>query len=269
MGASGVGPAQQVARLCEKSSIWRGPRARRENQVEVPCGAARHKTFMRPNWRDEELNPLRRMINGVTDGSIWKRIVWMYVSLFVLLVPMTVLSYVLLPEGILRGVHPLISALELSTNLWVSTLQVFGYNLFFTLLVIGANLIARQSRLSTERFVPLGYLAFWGITATIGLYIGTWSQEIITVAPPLCHRFLRIFDIVHRAALWELTAYLLAATTSFKFTLRYTDGKIEVARRSWREVTLTAAEWILFVLAFVLLLCGAFIESYGIIQLTE
>ena len=98
------------------------------------------------------------MINGVTDESIWKRIVWMYASFFVLLVLTTVLSYFLLPEGILRARHPLISALELSPELWASTLQVFGYNLFFTLLVIGANLIARQSRLSTEQFVPMGYL---------------------------------------------------------------------------------------------------------------
>ena len=215
------------------------------------------------------MNLLRRIINGVTDESIWKRIVWMYTSFFVLLVPTTALSYFLLPEGILRGKHPLISALELSPNLWVSTLQIFGYNLFFTLLIIGANLIARQARLSPDRFMPMGYLAFWGITVTSGLYIGTWSQEVITVAPPLCHRLLRIFDIAHRAALWELSGYLLAATTSFKFTLVCTDGKKVVASKSWRDVTLTRSEMILFALAFVLLLCGAFIESHRIIQLTE
>jgi len=104
----------------------------------------------------------------------------------------------------------------------------------------------------------MGHLAFWGITVTSGLYIGTWSQEVVTVAPPLHHRLLRIFDIAHRAVLWELSAYLLAATTSSKFTLRCTDGKREVARRSWQDVTLTRSETILFALAFVLLLCGAF-----------
>jgi hypothetical protein len=51
---------------------------------------------MRPNLRGEEMNLLKRIINGVTDESIWKRIIWMYVSIFVLLVPMTVLSYFLL-----------------------------------------------------------------------------------------------------------------------------------------------------------------------------
>lgn len=208
------------------------------------------------------------MINGVTDESIWKRIIWMYISFCIFLVPITILSYLFLPEGILRGKHPIISALELSPNLWVSTLQVFGYNLIFTVLVIGANLIARQSRLSPERFVPMGYLAFWGITATTALYLETWSQEVVTAAPPLYQRFLRLFDIVHHAGFIELSAYLLAATTSFKFTLLYTDGKREVARRSWRDVSLTASERILFLLALILVLCGAFIESYGIIQLT-
>ncbi len=86
----------------------------------------------------------RRAVESVTDESIWKRIAWMYASFFVLLVPVTVLSYLLLPEGILRGRHPIISALELSPVLWVCTLQIFAYNLVFALVVVGANLIARQ-----------------------------------------------------------------------------------------------------------------------------
>lgn len=214
------------------------------------------------------MNILRRIIDGTTAESIWKRIIWMYASFFLLLVPIAILSYLFLPEGMLRGKHPIISAFELSSNLWISTLQIFGYNLVFTILVIGANLIARQSRLSTERFVPLGYLAFWGITVTFALYLGTWSQEVVTAAPPIHQRFLRLFDIVNHSGLIELTAYLLAATVSFKFTLIYTDGKREVARRSWRDVSLSMSERILLLLAFALVLCGAIIESYGIMQLT-
>jgi hypothetical protein len=212
---------------------------------------------------------LRRFINGVTDGKVWKRIAWMYASFFGLLVPVTVLSYLLLPAGILRGKHPLVSALSLSPNFWICALQLFGYNLVFTLLVIAANLIARQSRLSPQRFIPLGYLAFWGITVTSGLYLGTWSQEVITAAPPLGHRFLRILDIAHHAALWELSGYLLAAVTSFKFTLAYTDGKKVVASRSWKEIALTKSETILLALAFILLICGAVIEAHGIMQVAK
>lgn len=209
---------------------------------------------------------LRSLVEGVTDESVWKRIAWMYGSFFALLVPATVLSYLLLPEGVLRGRHPIISALELSPVLWVCTLQIFVYNLVFALLVVGANLIARQSRLSPKRFIPMGYLAFWGITVTAGLYIGTWSQEVVTAAPPLYQRLLCLFDVLHHAGFIELSAYLLAAATSFKFTLVYTDGKKVVASRSWRDVKLTRSERFLLVLAFLLVLCGAIVESYGIAQ---
>jgi hypothetical protein len=212
------------------------------------------------------MNLLRTIINGATNENIWKRIFWMYVYFFLLLVPVTVLSYYLLPEGILRGKYPF-TGFELSPILWISTLQIFGYNLIFALLTVSANLFARQSRICREKFVPMGYLAFWGITVTIALYLGTWSQEIVTPAPPLLHRLIRLFDIGHRAGLWELSGYLLAATTSFKFTLIYTDGKKVIASRNWRDVTMTKTEKILFVLAFVLLMYGAFIESYEIIAL--
>jgi uncharacterized membrane protein SpoIIM required for sporulation len=212
------------------------------------------------------MNLLRRIINGVIDESIYRRIGWMYASFFLLFVPVTILSYLLLPEGILRGKHPIVSGLELSPSLWTSTLQIFGVNLITIFLIIGANLFAHQ--FSKEQSVPLGYFAFWWIIVRAALYLGTWSQEVVTVAPPLYYRFLRLFDIVHHAGLLELSAYLLAATASFKFTLWYTDGKKLVASRNWRDVTLTTSEKILLVPTFVLVLLGAFVESYGIIQLT-
>jgi hypothetical protein len=156
------------------------------------------------------MNVLRRIINGVTDESVYKRIGWMYASFLLLFVPVTILSYLLLPEGILRRKHPIISRLEFSPNLWTSTLQIFGYNLILTFLIIGANLLANQSRHSREQFVPVGYLLFWVQTGLFAVYLGTWSLEVASVPPPLYRRLLRIFDIVHHAGLLEFSAYLLA-----------------------------------------------------------
>ena len=213
------------------------------------------------------MNILRMIINGVTDDFIWRRILWMYACFFLLFVTVTVCSFFLLPEGILRGKHPIISKLEFSPVLWISTLQIFGYNLIPTFLIIGSNLIAQQSRISKKRYVPVGYLVFCVQTVIFAIYLGTWSFGVVTVTPPLYRRLLRLFDIVHHAGLLEFSAYLLAATTSFKFTLWYSDRKRIVANRSWRDVILPRSEKVFLALAFVLLLCGAFIESYGIIQL--
>jgi hypothetical protein len=215
---------------------------------------------------NQQINLLRIIVNGITSKNIMQRIIWMYFSFFFLLVPVTTRSFYLLPEGVFRGKHPLIG-FELSPVLWLSILQIFGYNLVFTLLTVGANLFARQSRIYPEKFVPFGYLAFWGVTITMALYMGTWSQDIVTPAPPLLHRFIRLFDIFHHAGFWEISAYLLTATTSFRFTLIYTDGKKVIARKSWRNVIVTTSEKILFALSFFLLIFGAFIESYGIQQL--
>jgi len=211
---------------------------------------------------------LRKITNGVTDESIYRRIGWMYVSFFLLYVSVTALSYYLLPEGIFRGKHPIISRLQFAPNVWVSTLQIFGYNLIPTTLIIACNLLAQQSRWVKERFVPIGYTAFWGLTIVFAVITGSWSFGVATAAPPLHYRLVGMFDILHRSGLLEFSAYLLAAVVSFKFTLWYSDRKTIIASRNWREVKLTKSEKVFLLLAFVLLFCGAYVESCRIIQLT-
>jgi uncharacterized membrane protein SpoIIM required for sporulation len=214
------------------------------------------------------MNLFRKITNGVTDESIYRRIGWMYVSFFLLYVSVTVLSYYVLPEGVLRGKHPIISRLQFSANVWISTLQIFGYNLVPTTLVIAGNLLAQQSRLVKERFVPIGYTAFWGLTILFAVITGSWSFDVVTAAPPLHHRLVRMFDILHHSGLLEFSAYLLAAAASFRFTLWYSDRQKIIASRKWRDVKLTKSEKVILMLAFVLLFCGACVESYGMIQLT-
>lgn len=210
---------------------------------------------------------LRQVIDGVTDEKVCQRVAWLYVTFFLLFVSMTLISYVLLPEGVLRGKHPLTSKLRFSAYRWTLMLQIFGYNLILTSLIMAANVIAQQSGLSKARFVPVGYLVFWVNTALFGIYVGTWSFGITTAPPPLERRLLGLLDIAHRAGLLEFSAYLLAAATSFKFTLWHSDGRTIVESRRWRDVSLTSAEKVLLALAFVLLLGGAFVESQRIIGL--
>ena len=214
------------------------------------------------------MRALGRLIEGVTDESIWKRVAWMYASFFLFFMPVTTLSYCLLPEGILRGKHPIISRLQFSSNLWALTFEIFGYNLILLVLIIGANLLANQSRFSKERFVPMGYLLFWVHTVLFAVYLGTWSLGAAPIAPPLHYRlFGRLFDVAHNAGLVEFSAYLLAATASFRFTLWYSDGKTIVSSKRWRDVSLPITDRIILALAFGLLLGAAFIESNAMILL--
>lgn len=214
------------------------------------------------------MSPLRAIINGITDENVYKRIGWLYASFFGIFFSAAIASYVLLPEGILRGKHPAVQ-FQLSADLLTSTLQIFGYNLIPIGLIIAASLIAQQSKIAREKFVPLGYTAFWVITLLFALYTGTWSFEVATAAPPLLDRLLRVFDILHRSGLLECSAYILVAATSYKLTLWYSDGKKIIRSRRPREIELGRAERVLFALAFGLLIGAALIESYGIAQLAR
>lgn len=42
-----------------------------------------------------------------------------------------------------------------------------------------------------------------------------------------------------------------------------------IKHKKWKNIKLATSEKIIFILVFILLFCGAFIESYRIIQLTR
>jgi len=212
---------------------------------------------------------LRGFVFGVTDESIYRRIAWLALSFLLLYVSVAVLSYCLLPQGCLRGKHPVISRLRFSPVVWVSTLQIFGYNLIPTTLIMLANLIAQQSRWVRERYMPLGYTAFWGLTVLFAVIVGSWSFDVATTPPPLLRRLTRLLDVVHHAGLVEFSAYLLAAVASFRFTLWYSDRRRITASRSWHDIRLGGHEKVSLVLAFLLLLCAAYVESLALKRAAE
>ncbi len=209
----------------------------------------------------------RTLVNGVTDQKIGKRIFWLYVTFFGIFLFAIIIGYFILPEGFLRGKHPIVAHLDLSPDLLISMLQIFGYNVIPTVLIMASSLIAQQSRVNRDRFIPVGYWAFWGLVSLLGIYTGTWSFEVVTAAPPLGARLLQVFDIVHHSGLLEISAYLLAAAVSYRFTLWYSDRKKVVRSRKREEIKLAKSEWLCLVLVILLLICAAFIETYNIIQL--
>lgn len=209
----------------------------------------------------------RWLISGIADDRIYIRVMCMYVSFFLVYYIAMLASYILLPEGIFSGKHPIISRITFSSDPFVLTLQIFGYNLIPSFLIIGANLIAQQSRLVKEKFVPVGYTAFWGLAVLFGTFVGTWSFDLMTDIPSFESRIFRLFDVVHHAGLVEFSGYLLLAVTSFRFTLWYSNRKKITRSRSWRDVRVPAIEKVAFVFGFIILFTAALVESQAIIQI--
>ncbi|MGD2147520.1 MAG: hypothetical protein PVH41_12560 [Anaerolineae bacterium] len=207
---------------------------------------------------------LRGFVSGVTAESIRKRIAWLALSFLLLYVTIAVLSCYPPPQGCLRGKHRIFAQLRFSPVVWVSTLQIFGYNLIPTTLIMLASLIAQQSRLVQERYVPVGYTAFWGLTVLLAMMAGSCSFEVAAAPPALLRRLTRLFDVVHHAGLVEFSAYLLAADASFQFTLFCSDGRRTTTIGSRRDFELSGSENASLLLALLLLLCAAYVESLAL-----
>jgi hypothetical protein len=175
-------------------------------------------------------------------------------------------SYIILPEGILRGKHPIVNLLEFSSNIWISTLRIFSYNLIFTALTIASSLIAQKSKIVSNKYIPISYLAFWGLMLNFGIIIGTWSFELNRPTETFTKRLIHTFDIYHNSGLLEILAYLLVAAVSYKFTLWYSDGKKIVLSKKLKDIKLYKAEKIILIIAFILLFLGALLESYWIVN---
>ena len=214
---------------------------------------------------------MRRLVERILLGTLeprpWRRFAWLCLSFFSLFYLSAILSFVVLPDGFLRGRHPLVSSWTTAPDLWRSTLQIFGYNLMPTGVVVGGNLFASPSRLARGRLLPQGYLALWALAILTGAYLGSWSFEVVTPAPPFWQRLVRPLDIVHHSGFIELTGYILAATASARWA-RLRGRGLPADPALPGGPGLTPAERAFFLFALALIATGAWVESRAILEVT-
>ena len=204
-----------------------------------------------------------RIKRKLTSDSLAERIITTYIGFLITFFTITIVSYYLLPQGILCGKHPLHNW-ETSSNWAISTLQIFSYNLMSVIIIILSNILASKSN-KAQYFLPYGYIAFFGFISVNAVFLGTWSFSPVSDAIPLVDRIIRTFDFFHRAGLWEMTGQLFVLCATAKISLIITVGK-ETTTKSWRTIVLSRQELIVFSIGLIFMLLGAIIESYAIIN---
>jgi len=172
-----------------------------------------------------------------------------------------ILSYYLLPEGLLKNKHPL-QNWETSDGNLVLTLQIFFYNMLSVLVIILGSLFGQKKEGETNYF-SYGYLAFFALICMNGIVLGTWSFSVESVPVPLVGRITRTFDLIHRAGLWEMTGQLLITCSTAHIATVLTSGK-KTTTRKIRDIRLTGPEKIVFMTGLVFMLIGAAVESIAI-----
>lgn len=206
--------------------------------------------------------PYTRLKDNLADPRLLHRIGWTALTAAILFAVVTSLSYFLLPEGLLRNQHPLHNW-NLSPVGWISSLQIFTFNLLSVVVMLSGNLFA-QSKASQQRPFPIGLTAFFVLITIDALVLGTWSFSVIQPSVDLLHRFLRTFDLAHRGGLWEITGQMLIACATTGLARFITvDGKTTFLPLN--AIRLSRAEWVAMLLGLGLMAVGAAIESAAIL----
>lgn len=197
----------------------------------------------------------------LSSQNLKERIIYSLFIFFVLFISITILSYYILPQGILKGKIPS-SNLEVSNNLAISTLRIFAVNLMSVIFIFIGSLF-NQKRNGEKNYYSIAYNVFFMLISINAITLGTWSFSVETQAPSLIDRLLGMFNIIKRAGLWEIIGQLLITCSISHIGLLLTNDK-ETITRNIKSVKLSKSEIVCIILGFIFMLIGALVESIAI-----
>lgn len=202
--------------------------------------------------------------DGLTSSNILKRIITLTILSFLLFFGVTLLSYFLLPEGFLANKNEWTN-FTTSSNVFLSTFQIFLWNMLSVLAILIASFFAKKKR-EQEKYLSLSYGVYFIVVILAAITLGTWSFTSGSgISIPIFQRIISMFDLFHHAGLVELYGQLLitCALSNHYLVMTY---KNKTTTRNIKEVKWSKSEIIGFGVGILLMLLGAFIESYSILN---
>lgn len=179
----------------------------------------------------------------------------------IIFISVTIISYFLLPEGLLKNKNPLHSW-ENSSNTLLLILQIFFYNMLSVVIILFGSFFG-QKKETEANYLSIGYLGFFVLIIQNAIVLGTWSFSVVSTAPALFPRIIGSFDLLHRAGLWEMLGQLLITCSLAHIATICSNGKKTVTRKL-RDIHLSTSEKLVLLIGFAFMLTGAIIESISI-----
>jgi len=197
----------------------------------------------------------------LNNESLVKRILCLICISLILFVGVTILSYYILPEGILKG-KTSGSVWDNSNNTIILAVQIYVWNSLSVIVVILASLFGKK-RESENNYLSLGYSVFVLLIIMNAVILGTWSFSVEAEAIPLMDRITGMFDIVHRAGILEMMGQLFITCSLARIGIVLTNGKNTYTKKI-KEVYFNKQEIAAFVIGIILMMIAAIIESGAI-----
>lgn len=200
----------------------------------------------------------------LTSEKMYIKILYLSIIFIATFFGLTILSYFILPEGFLLNQNNF-KNFDTSSNLLVSTLQIFLFNMISIVFVIIGSIFAKKKK-DNQSYISLGYLCFIIFISINAITLGTWSFSNQTESIPLIARIVGMFNITKNAGLIEMFGQLFI-TCSFANKYLVMTFKKETQTRRIKDIKWTKLEIICLILGVVLMFIGAMIESNSIIGL--
>ena len=204
---------------------------------------------------------MRYLRRRMSSNSLGKRIGWTIILFLLAFLSIMVIAYYFLPEGLLKNRNPL-QNWETSDSRFILIIQIFFFNLL-SLIAIFIGSLFGQKKESEENYFSTGYYVFFTMIFINGITLGTWSFSVESDPVPLPGRFIRTFDLVHRAGLWEMMGQLLITCSLAHIAVVLTNGSDTITRKI-KDISLPKSERSIFILGIVLMLMGAVVETFSI-----
>ena len=203
---------------------------------------------------------------GITSEKIGCRFLYIIILYLAIFIVCTIVGDLLLPEGFLRNAPTNTGGeIDFSSNLFISSLQIFLYNCISLVVIIVASLFAKR-KTEEESYFPASIACLSVLAVITGLTLGTNSFGIVVENAPVLQKLMDLFYVTKYSALWEITGQTLIAACLAKKSLVLTTGKTTVVKKI-DQIGFTKREIVLIGFGLSLMIFGAFIESRTILSL--
>lgn len=201
------------------------------------------------------------MREKLSSNSIKERIIWSTIVFFLVFISIVFISYFLLPEGLLKNKNPA-QNWNPSSNTLVLTLQIFLYNLISVIAIFLASLFSSKKK-NDKSYLSVGYTVFYTLISINAIILGTWSFSVESIVVSLLDRVVNLFDIVHKAALWEMVGQLFITCAIAQISI-FKSCEFNTVKSSFKEIKLKKTEKIVLIIGIAFMLIGAIVESVAI-----
>jgi hypothetical protein len=204
---------------------------------------------------------MKKYINEkLGEKSILVRFMTLYIISVILFVLSWTISYLIFPEGIIRGIGSLpgMAGNVASETLIKEFLTIFGLNSVGWVLILIGNYILKVKNFSFGYLIPIAWMIMYGIV------LGTNSFSI-----SIGQKMAPSFSVLGRSGLYEMMAGVLFAVSTDFITANYSKDlktSSEPIPKNKRE-KMKRQNVIGIIISFIILSTAALREAYMIINL--